>query len=350
MIRRKLSLLLPALLLPGVAFAQDITGLEAINGTTGLSDLPAAQAGAVDPAAFAIFETLYQAVLGGIGDVITNGVGVIIGYVHDFFVPMATLGVIMMAIVEVCGAGVYLFWLTKYLVRAGVVMTFIDTAGDYAKWIITPIANMGDNIAAALNGVTAGAPGHIYDVLMAHYAAAVTQTIDRLPWSSVTGSIESLCLGIGAELSWVFAFIAVGICFAIDIILHLYLAGTLIVGPLFIACGMAGQLRNWLMGWLNALASLVLAKVLLGVGMSILTKAEDQTLQSIMNIADNANFWSSIGHLFGGVTALFLGAVFAITTRSIAVGIVGGVYAAAQPYVAAARGLAAGAVAAGAKA
>jgi type IV secretory pathway VirB6-like protein len=306
-----------------------------LGDSTSLSSLPAATPGPVDPGAFAIFQPLYEAVLGGLGDVINNGVGTMIGYVHEFFVPMCTIGVILMAIAEVCGASTYLFWLVKYLVRAGVVLTFIDTAGDYARWIVTPIRNLGDNIAAALAGALPGAPGHIFDVLMAHYSGAVVQTVKRMPWSSILGALESIVLASMALGSWLIAFLAVGVAFAVYLIVHIYLAAILIVGPLFVALAMAGQLRNWLMGWLNALASQVLSLILLGVGLTILTRAEDQVLQSILNVADNVNFWSSLGHLFGGMVALCIGAVYALTVRGIAVGIVGGVYAAMQPYVSA---------------
>lgn len=311
--------------------------MDPLADATSLATLPAATPGPVDAGAFEIFAPLYQAVLGGVGDVINNGTATMIGYVHEFFVPMCTIALIFMAIIEVFNGGAYLHWLVKYVIRGSVVMTFIDTAADYTRWIVTPIQNMGDNVAAALNGAQAGAPGHIEDVLMAHYSGAVVQTIERLPWSSVLGALESIVLATAALASWLIAFIAVGICFAVDLILHIYLPAVLIVGALFIACAMAGQLRNWLMGWLNAIASLVLAKILLGVGMTILTRAEDQTLQSILNIADNSNFWSSLGHLFGGMVALCIGAVYALTVRGIAVGIVGGVYAAMQPYVSAAK-------------
>ena len=151
--------------------------MDPLADATSIATLPAATPGPVDPGAFAIFQPLYEAVLGGIGDVINNGVGTMIGYVHEFFVPMATLAVILMAIAEVCGASTYLFWLTKYIIRGAVVMTFIDTAADYTRWIVTPIQNMGDNIAAALAGALPGAPGHVFDVLMAHYSGAVVQTV-----------------------------------------------------------------------------------------------------------------------------------------------------------------------------
>ena len=311
--------------------------MDPLADATSIATLPAAQPGPIDAGAFAIFQPMYESVMGGIADVINNGTATMIGYVHEFFVPMATLGVIFMAIAEAAGAATYMFWLTKYLVRAGVVLTIIDTAADYAKYVVTPIQNMGDNIAAALAGTLPGPAGHIFDVLMAHYSGAVVQTVKRMPWSSVLGALESLVLASAALGSWVIAFIAVGISFASYLIIHLYLDAILIVGPLFVALAMAGQLRNWLMGWLNALASQVLALILLGVGLTILTRAEEQVLQSILNIADNVNFWSSLGHLFGGMVALCIGAVYALTVRGIAVGIVGGVYAAMQPYVSAAQ-------------
>ena len=318
-----------------------------LGDSTSLSTLPAATPGPVDPGAFAIFQPLYEAVLGGLGDVINNGTAVMIGYVHEFFVPMCTIALILMAINEVFSGGAYLHWLVKYVVRGSVVMAFVDTAGDYARWIITPIQNMGDNIAAALAGALPGAPGHVFDVLMAHYSGAVVQTVKRMPWSSILGALESIVLASMALASWLIAFLAVGVAFAVYLIVHIYLAAILIVGPLFVALAMAGQLRNWLMGWLNALASQVLSLILLGVGLTILTRAEDQVLQSILNIADNVNFWSSLGHLFGGMVALCIGAVYALTVRGIAVGIVGGVYAAMQPYVSAAQtAIAAGAGAA----
>lgn len=312
--------------------------MDPLADATSLATLPAATPGPVDPGAFAIFQPLYEAVMGGIGDVITNGTGTMIGYVHEFFVPMCTIGLIIMALVELAGGGAYFYWLIKYVIRGSIVMTIIDTAADYAKWVVTPIQNMGDNVAGALAGALPGAPGHVFDVLMAHYSGAVVQTVKRMPWSSVLGALESLVLAGAALGSWLLAFMAVGVAFAVYLIVHIYLAAILIVGPLFIALAMAGQLRNWLMGWLNALASQVLSLILLGVGLTILTRAEDQVLQSILNIADNVNFWSSLGHLFGGMVALCIGAVYALTVRGIAVGIVGGVYAAMQPYVSAARG------------
>jgi type IV secretory pathway VirB6-like protein len=306
--------------------------MDPLVGATSLSTIPAATPGPVNNAAFEIFAPLYAAVMGGIDDVITTGTATMIGYVHDFFVPMCSLGLIFMAVAEAFSMGAYLFWLTKYLVRAGVVLTLIDTAGDYARWIVTPLLHLGDTMAAGLSGALPGAPGHVFDVLMAHYAAAVVQTIERLPWSSILGALESIVLAGMALLSWLIAFLAVGTAFAVYMIIHLYLSVILIVGPLFVAVIMAGQLRNWTMGWLNAVASQVLALILLGIGLTILTKAEDQVLQSILSTADNANFWSSLGHLFGGMIALCIGGVYALTTRSIAVGIVGGVYAAMQPY------------------
>jgi type IV secretory pathway VirB6-like protein len=312
--------------------------MDPLADATSLATLPAATPGPIDAGAFAIFQPFYEAVLGGMGDVINNGVGTMIGYVHDFFVPMATLGVIFMAIIEAAGASQYLFWLTKYLVRAGVVLTVIDTAADYTRWVVTPIQNMGDNIAAALAGALPGAPGHMFDVLMAHYSGAVVQTIERLPWSSVLGALESIVLAGCAMASWLIGFLAVGTAFGVYLIVHIYLAGILIVGPLFAALAMAGPLRNWLMGWLNALASQVVSLILLGIGLSILDRAEEQVLQSILNITDASNFWSSVGHLFGGMVGLCIGAVYALTVRGIAVGIVGGVYAAMQPYASAARG------------
>jgi len=172
---------------------------------------------------------------------------------------------------------------------------------------------------------------------MAKYSGAVVQTVTRLPFSSVLGALESIVLAGAALFSWVIAFAAVGVSFAVFLIIHVYLSAILIVGPIFIALAMAGTLRNWLVGYLNAVASQVLSLVLLGVGLTILTRAEEQILQSILAIADNVNFWSSLGHLFGGMVALCIGSVYAVTTRTIAVGIVGGVYAAAQPYVSAAR-------------
>lgn len=303
-----------------------------------LSTLPAATPGPIDAGAFSIFQPLYEAVLGGMGDVINNGVGTMVGYVHELFVPMCTLALIFMGIIEAAGFGAYVFWLVKYLVRAGVVLTLVDTAGDYTRWVVTPVQNMGDNIAATLSGALPGAPGHMFDVLMAHYSGAVVQTIERLPWASVLGALESIVLAGCAMASWLIAFLAVGVAFAVYLIVHIYLAGILIVGPVFVALAMAGTLRDWMKGWLNALASQVLSLILLGIGLSILDRAEEQVLQSIMNITDNANFWSSVGHLFGGMVALCIGAVYAVTTRSIAVGIVGGVYSALQPYASAARG------------
>ena len=311
--------------------------MDPLADAVSLATLPAATPGPVDPGAFAIFQPLHEAVLGGLADVVTNGTATMVGIVHEFFVPMCTLGVIFMAIAEASGASVYMFWLTKYLVRAGVVLTIIDTAADYARWVVTPIQNMGNNVAAQLAGILPGAPGHIYDVLMAHYSGAVVQTIKRMPWSSVLGALESLVLAGMAGISWIISFLAVGVAFAVDSIIDIYLAAVLIVGALFIALAMAGQLRNWLMGWLNSVASLVLSKIYLGVGMAILTKAEDGVLQSILSVADNTNFWSSLGHLFGGMVALCLGAVYAVTVRGMAVGTVGGIYAAMQPYVSAAQ-------------
>ena len=312
--------------------------MDPLADATSLATLPAATPGPVDPGAFAIFQPLHEAIFGGLGDVVANGTGTMVGIVHEFFVPMCTLGVIIMAIVEAAGAATYMFWLTKYLVRAGIVLTIIDTAADYTQYVVTPIQNLGNNIAAQLAGVLPGAPGHVYDVLMAHYSGAVVQTIKRMPWSSILGALESLVLAGMAGLSWLIAFLAVGVAFAVDSIIDIYLAAVLVVGVIFIALAMAGQLRNWLMGWLNSAASLVLSKIYLGVGMAILTRAEDQVLQSVLAITDNVNFWSSLGHLFGGMVALCLGAVYALTVRGMAVGTVGGIYAAMQPYVAAARG------------
>ena len=322
--------------------------MDPLADATSLATLPAAQPGPIDAGAFAIFQPLHEAVLGGLGDVVANGTGTMVGIVHEFFVPMCTIGVIFMAIAEAAGAATYMFWLSRYLVRAGVVLTIIDTAADYTQYVVTPLQNLGNNIAAQLSGVLPGAPGHIYDVLMAHYSGAVVQTIKRMPWSSVLGALESIVLATMAMASWLISFLAVGIAFAVDSIIDIYLAAVLVVGALFIACAMAGQLRNWLMGWLNSVASLVLSKIYLGVGMTILTRAEDQVLQSVLAIADNVNFWSSLGHLFGGMVALCLGAVYALTVRGMATGTVGGIYAAMQPYVSAAQTAIAAGVAAGA--
>jgi len=321
--------------------------VDPLAGATSLSTIPAATPGPIDAGAFSIFEPFYQAVLGGIGNVINNGTGAMVGLVHDFFVPMATLGVIMMAIIEASGGAVYLFWLTKYIIRGAIVLSFIETAGDYTRLVVTPIENLGDNIAGLLSGALPGAPGHIFDVLMAHFSGAVVQTIERLPWSSILGALESVVLAIVALGSWLVGFLAVGTAFAVYLIIHIYLAAILIVGPLFVALAMAGPLRSWLMGWLNAVASQVLSLILLGVGLSILMQAEEQTLQSVLTIADNSNFWSSVGHLFGGMVALCIGAVYSLTVRGIAVGIVGGVYAAMQPYASAARGAVGAMMAAG---
>jgi len=102
-----------------------------LGDSTSLSTLPAATPGPVDPGAFAIFQPLYEAVLGGLGDVINNGTAVMIGYVHEFFVPMCTIALILMAINEVFSGGAYLHWLVKYVVRGSVVMAFVF-AGIYA--------------------------------------------------------------------------------------------------------------------------------------------------------------------------------------------------------------------------
>ena len=311
--------------------------MDPLADAVSLSTLPAAAPAPIDAGAFEIFAPFYESVMAGMGDVINNGVGTTIGYVHEIFVPICTIAIIFMAIIEVFHGGAYFDWLIKYVVRGAVVLMFVDTAADYSKWVVTPIQNMGDNIAAALAGTLPGANGHIFDVLMAKYSGAVVQTVTRLPFSSVLGALESIVLAGAALFSWVIAFAAVGVSFAVFLIIHVYLSAILIVGPIFIALAMAGTLRNWLVGYLNAVASQVLSLVLLGVGLTILTRAEEQILQSILAIADNVNFWSSLGHLFGGMVALCIGSVYAVTTRTIAVGIVGGVYAAAQPYVSAAR-------------
>lgn len=328
-------------LLPILAQAQEIAGLaDVLAGANSISTLPAAKPGVIPPNSFEIFHPLFVAVTQGLTDTVQQSAGVVLGWVHELLVPVCSLGVIFMAFVEAAGFGGYMFWLVRYLVRAGVILTLVDTAADYDSFIVAPILSTANGMIAQLAGVgDPGALAHVFDAIMAHVSASVVGMVRALMWSSPLGALESIPVAFIAMICWLLAFGGVGISFAVFTVAFFTLSLLLAVGPLFVFLAMAGPLRSWTQGYCNAIASQLLTMMLVGVSMRLLSAAINQMIDLVMNAPDDINIWTQVGHVIALPVVIGFASVASLCSRSISVGVVSGVYSTLQPYASAVSGM-----------
>ena len=328
-----LPVVLLGLLLPMHAFAQGDIAAQAdvLAGANSIATLPAAKPAILDADTFQIFGPMADGLLTGLDKVVADDAAALIAVVLQLTVPACSLLVIALGIIEATGlATPNMMFMVRLLIRFGVLMSIIGSAGDYARFVVEPGMHMGDQLMATVNATQAGAPGHVFDVLAAHLGGATVQAVVRLPFSVTHpgAAAESLVLALVAFGCYILGFIALAFTFIVYLAYAIYTAILLACGPLLLFGFMFPPLRGWAMGWVSALASQILGMLLLGIVLSIVVGVENRQLDAVLNLPDANNVWGTLGHLAGGMVVLIVGAGLAFLTRGVAVSIVGGTYTA----------------------
>jgi len=321
----RLLLALALLLLTVPAMAQD--ALLDISGALG-GGVPVTGGGPPAPSTItynsALFSTIYDGLLNPVNAAVNGISGALAGWVNSWFIAAAACVLIALAIGSMLGRfqdEVVIRW----GLRAGAVGMVAASAAGYQQWVSQPLRQLPTDIGHAVVGgagtsFTSG--GGPFDTLWNSLLGATDAVIAALPMSLMGVAlmiVDLLCALVG--LIMLFG------AFAFYLITSALLSLLLAIGPLAVACMLFIPTRHFFSGWLNAVASQIVALVLISVILAIMETLLGNATKAIIAAPSTNNMGASCGALIGIAGALFLMLILIYSVRQIAVGMVGGVMA-----------------------
>lgn len=213
-------------------------------------------------------------------------------------------------------------------------MFIVANTGNFNQWVGGVAQQLPTDIGNALVGSVGGAQvsgGSLFDSVWNKAYAAGLVAYNAIPdtWLGV-----GLCVAV--VVYWGVAIATVAVAFLVYVISHVLTALVIAIGPLFIAAAIFPVSRFLFNGWLSALASAILAQVLVLVMLSLMFNIETTELGKVTaQQGAGANVAGMLQTLLGVGALLLICALLTKQIPSIAMGIAGGVYHATGVYGAA---------------
>jgi type IV secretion system protein VirB6 len=281
-----------------------------------------------------IFTDIYNLVDTPLEGAINSIISALTGYVSGplkYFIIFWLAGSAI--VVAINPSGFPLNRLAGQLIRAALAMSLVASAANYNQWIGQVAQQLPTDIGNALVGTVGGTAvtgGSLFDGVWNKAWTAGLTVYRGLP-----DSWRGLGLAIGVLVFWLVAVATVAVAFLVYVVSHVLTALVIAIGPLFAAAAVFPMSRFLFSGWLSALASSILAQVLVVTLLSLMMNVETTELAKVVAAqSGGANGPGQMQTLLGVAALLLICALLIKQIPSIAVGIAGGIYHATGVYAA----------------
>ena len=223
----------------------------------------------------------------------------------------------------------------RILIRCAIAYWIVASAVNYNEYFGTVLRQtLPTEIGNVVAGTTGAPPleGATFDGIWNKAWAAGLAVYRNLPWT-----IKAIGLTICIAIYWIAAIVCIGISFLVYLGADLILALLIAVGILFVALLPFSATRPYFDRWMSACLSMVLLKIFIVTLLSLLIRAENETMLAIATSGMGAG-WDSgteiaqLQLLFGGLLLFFICGAVAKQLPSVAIAVTGGVVADAHAF------------------